>query len=50
MHIIQFPLADFDAFVARKSNIRLMMVLEALPAEGLIFVLEKEHEAGRKAI
>ncbi len=48
MHIIQSPLFDFDTFIARKSNDRLIIVLEALPAEGLISVLEKEHWTGRK--
>jgi transposase len=48
MHIIQSPLFDFEAFIAKKSNDRLVMVLEALPAEGLISALEKEHWTGRK--
>jgi transposase, IS5 family len=48
MHIIQSPLFDFEAFIAKKSNDRLAMVLEALPAEGLIATLEKEHRTGRK--
>jgi transposase, IS5 family len=48
MHIIQAPLFDFDAFIAKKGNDRLAMVLEALPAEGLIARLEKEHWTGRK--
>jgi IS5 family transposase len=48
MHIIQSPLFDFEAFIAEKSNDRLMMVLEALPAEKLLIVLEKEHWTGRK--
>ncbi len=48
MHIIQAPLFDFDAFIAKKDNDRLAMVLEALPAEALICALEKEHWTGRK--
>jgi IS5 family transposase len=48
MHIIQSPLFDFEAFIADKGNDRLVMVLEALPAEGLISALEKEHWTGRK--
>jgi len=48
MHIIQSPLFDFEAFIVRRSNDRLLMVLEALPAEGLISALEKEHWTGRK--
>jgi len=48
MHIIQFPLFDFEAFIAKKGNDRLAMVLEALPAEGLIATLEGEHRTGRK--
>ena len=48
MHIIQPALFDFEAFIAGKSNDRLVMVLEALPAEGLISALEKEHWTGRK--
>ena len=34
MHIIQAPLFDFEAFITTKSNDRLTMVLEALPARG----------------
>ena len=48
MHIIQAPLFDFEAFIAKKGNDHLTMVLEALPAEGLISALEKEHWTGRK--
>jgi transposase len=48
MHIIQAPLFDFDAFIAKKDNDRLTIVLETLPAEGLLAVLEKEHWTGRK--
>ncbi len=48
MHIIQTLLFDFDAFIAKRGNDRLAMVLEALPAEGLIATLEKEHWTGRK--
>ena len=48
MHIIQAPLFDFEAFIAKKDNDRLAMVLEALPAEGLVSALEKEHWTGRK--
>ena len=39
MHIIQTPLFDCDAFVAKKDNDRLLTVLEALPAEGLLVML-----------
>ena len=48
MYIIQAQLFDFEAFIAKKDNDRLAMVLEALPAEGLISALEKEHWTGRK--
>ncbi len=48
MHIIQSPLFDFEAFIAKEGNNRLAMVLEALPAEGLISSLEREHWTGRK--
>lgn len=48
MHIIQTPLFDFEAFIAKKDNDRLAMVLEAIPAEGLLSALEKEHWTGRK--
>ena len=48
MHIIQFPLFDFEAFIANRSNDRLVLVLEALPAEKLIAALEREHWTGRK--
>ena len=48
MHIIQSPLFDFEAFIEKKNNDRLTMVLEAIPAEGLISVLEKEHWTGRR--
>ncbi len=48
MHIIQTPLFDFDAFIAKKGNDRLVMVLEALDAEKLIVALERENWTGRK--
>ena len=48
MHIIQAPLFDFEAFISDKGNDRLVMVLEALPAEKLIAALEREHWTGRK--
>lgn len=48
MHIIQPGLFDFEAFIETKSNDRLMMVLEALPAERLLIALESEHWTGRK--
>jgi IS5 family transposase len=48
MHIIQTPLFDFEAFIGKRSNDRLVTVLEALPAEGLISAIEKEHWTGRK--
>lgn len=48
MHIIQAPLFDFEAFITKKEADRLAMVLEAIPAEGLLSVLEKEHWTGRK--
>ena len=48
MHIIQAPLFDFEAFITVKSNDRLTIVLEALPAEKLITALEREHWTGRK--
>ena len=48
MHIIQSPLFDFEAFIAKEGNNRLAMVLEALPAEGLISALERAHWTGRK--
>jgi len=48
MHIIQTPLFDFEAFMEKKDNNRLVAVLEALPAERLISVLEREHWTGRK--
>lgn len=48
MHIIQSPLFDFEAFVATKSNERLNLVLEALPAERLITILQGERWTGRK--
>ena len=48
MHIIQTPLFDFEAFIADKGNDRLTMVLEALPAERLISVLERERWTGRR--
>ena len=48
MHIIQAPLFDFEAFISDKGNDRLIVVLEALPAEKLIAVLERERWTGRK--
>lgn len=48
MHIIQSPLFDFDSFIKKKGNDRLVVILEALPAEGLLSALEKEHWTGRK--
>src|SRR3989304_3121504 len=48
MHIIQTSLFDFEAFIAKKDNDRLTMILEALPAEGLLSALEKEHWTGRR--
>jgi len=48
MHIIQFPLFDFEAFIISKGNDRLVVVLEALAAEKLILTLEREHWTGRK--
>lgn len=48
MHIIQTPLFDFEAFIAKKDNDRLTVILEALPAESLLSALEKEHWTGRK--
>jgi hypothetical protein len=48
MHIIPSPLFDFEAFIAKKGNDRLAMVLEGLPTEGLISALEREHWTGRK--
>ena len=47
MHIIQPPLFDFEAFIALRGSDRLLMVLEALDAEKLISVLEREHWTGR---
>ncbi len=47
MHIIQPPLFDFEAFISSKDNNRLVIVLEALPAEKLLVTLEKEHWTGR---
>ncbi len=48
MHIIQPVLFDFDTFIKRKGNDRLLVVLEALDAERLIAVMEREHWTGRK--
>lgn len=48
MHIIQSPLFDFEAFIKSKDNNRLVVVLEALPAEKLLLTLESEHWTGRK--
>ena len=42
MHIIQASPFDFEAFIAEKGNDRLIMVLEALPAEKLIVLPEKD--------
>jgi IS5 family transposase len=47
MHIIQSPLFDFEAFIAQKTNNRLVKLLEALPAEKLLSTLELEHWTGR---
>jgi len=48
MHIIQAPLFDFEAFIWGKDNDRLIVVLEALPAEKVIARLERERWTGRK--
>jgi IS5 family transposase len=48
MHIIQPVLFEFEAFIKRRGNDRLMIVLEALDAERLITALEKGHWTGRK--
>ncbi len=48
MHIIQAPLFDFELFIAAKRPDRLVMVLEAIPAEKLLAVLERERWTGRK--
>ena len=48
MHIIQPVLFDFEAFIKRRGNDRLLIVLEALDAEKLISTLEKNHWTGRK--
>lgn len=48
MHIIQAPLFDFEAFIADRGTDRLVIVLEALDAERLIGVLQREHRTGRK--
>jgi transposase len=48
MHIIQPVLFDFEAFIKRRGNDRLMIVLEVLDAEKLISALEKSHWTGRK--
>lgn len=48
MHIIQSALFDFEAFIATKGSNKLLMVLEALPAERLITALEREHWTGRQ--
>ena len=50
MHIIQAPLFDFDAFIAKKGNDRLAMVLEALPAEGLIVHIREGTLDGAKRL
>lgn len=46
MHIIQSPLFDFEAFITRENNSRLVKVLEVLPAEKLLITLEQEHWTG----
>jgi IS5 family transposase len=48
MHIIQAPLFDFDSFIRKKCNDRLIVALSALPAERLLSALEREHRTGRK--
>ena len=48
MHIIQVPLFDFEAFIQERSTNRLVEVLEALPSEKLLSILEKERWTGRK--
>jgi hypothetical protein len=48
MHIIQPPLFDLEAFISQKTNNRLVKLLEALPAEKLLAILEREHWTGRK--
>ncbi len=48
MHIIQSPLFDFEAFIKEKSQCRLVGILEVLPAEKLLLVLERENWTGRK--
>ena len=48
MHIIQPVLFEFEAFIKRRGNDRLMIMLEALDAERLITALEKGHWTGRK--
>jgi IS5 family transposase len=48
MHIIQPLLFDFESFISKRSEDRLTLVLEAIPAEKLIITLEKEHWTGRK--
>ncbi len=48
VHIIQAPLFDFEAFIADRATDRLVMVLEATPAEKLLARLEREHWTGRK--
>lgn len=48
MHIIQAPLFDFEAFIRSKEPERLLMVLEALPAEKLLARVERERWTGRK--
>ena len=45
MHIIQSPLFDFEEFIKIKKNDRLAMVLEKLPSDKLMVVLEREHWA-----
>lgn len=48
MHIIQAPLFDFESFITGKGSDRLAKMLEAIPAEKLLVVLEREHWTGRK--
>jgi hypothetical protein len=44
MHIIQSPLSDFEAFIAKEDNNHPATVLETIPAEGL-FLMEQEYWA-----
>jgi len=45
---MQAPLFDFESFIGSKGPDRLVMVLEAIPAEKLLVVLEREHWTGMK--